>query len=176
MSRIRGTRTTPELILRTSLWRLGLRMGLNRATPHGRADLVSVSRRLSVFVDGCFWHGCPDHYVRPRSRCRFWAEKLRSNVERDRRQTLALEGLGWKVVRVWEHDVESDASGVAATVLRQLTSSAARTRGDDWRVVRVHPLNRAGTRERWTLLELRDPKRIRTSLRNRGPRRDARHG
>ena len=107
MARIHSSDTRPEVILRHALWRAGLRYRLNAKTPSGRADLVFRRGQLAVFVDGCFWHGCPDHYVRPRNREHFWAKKLRENVARDRRQTVTLEALGWRVYRIWEHDVQT---------------------------------------------------------------------
>jgi DNA mismatch endonuclease (patch repair protein) len=78
---------------------------LHARTPVGRPDVVFQSARVAVFVDGCFWHGCPEHYVRPRSRVDYWAGRLAENVARDRRQTHALTAAGWTVVRVWEHEV-----------------------------------------------------------------------
>src|SRR5215475_6215393 len=86
MARIRGAHTSPEVELRSLLWRSGLRYRLHVKALPGRPDLVLSRSRVAVFVDGCFWHGCPDHYVRPRSRTRFWAEKLSQNVQRDCQQ------------------------------------------------------------------------------------------
>src|SRR4051794_31349953 len=104
MSRIRGANTTPELIVRRGLWKCGLRYRLHAKTPGGKADIVVPSAKFALFIDGCFWHGCPEHYVRPGSRNEFWDAKLRENVDRDRRQTLKLDAEGWTVVRVWEHE------------------------------------------------------------------------
>src|SRR5687768_10638296 len=107
MSRIRGRNTAPEIRLRQLLWRRGLRYRLAVRVSNVRPDLVFTGARLAVFVDGCFWHGCPEHYVRPRSsNAKFWAQKLQDNVSRDERQTLRLEADGWRVLRVWEHELE----------------------------------------------------------------------
>jgi DNA mismatch endonuclease (patch repair protein) len=83
-----------------------------------RPDLVlrRGSNRVAVFVDGCFWHGCPDHYVRPRSGGEFWSKKLRENTARDSRQTVTLKSDGWVVVRLWEHEVAEDAVKAAGRV------------------------------------------------------------
>src|SRR5436305_4641398 len=97
MARIRGKNTSPEMLLRRALWAAGLRYRVHYRTPAGRADIALVKVQLAIYIDGCFWHGCPDHYVRPRSQADFWAAKLAQNVERDRRQTLQLETSGWKV-------------------------------------------------------------------------------
>ena len=106
MSRIRGANTTPELLLRKALWNEGLRYRLHLRVEGSRPDLVFASRRLVVFVDGCFWHGCPQHYVRPRARSAFWADKLTVNTSRDRTQTIRLIEKRWRVLRFWEHEIE----------------------------------------------------------------------
>src|SRR4051812_21964937 len=105
MARIRGVNTTPELRLRARLWSTGLRYRLHLRTPAGRPDLVIPGAQVAVYIDGCQWHGCPKHYVRPRSKDEFWAAKLHENVARDLRQTQQLEALGWRVLRFWEHEV-----------------------------------------------------------------------
>src|SRR5689334_1387580 len=98
MSRIRGSNTSPERLLRLALWRRGYRYRLHARTPVGAPDIVFGRRKVAVFVDGCFWHGCPEHYVRPRTRNAFWDAKLDENFKRDRRQTLALIQAGWRVL------------------------------------------------------------------------------
>src|SRR5580692_10585444 len=101
MARIRSRNTTPERVLRGLLWSAGLRYRLHATTPAGRPDIVFPGTRVAVFVDGCFWHGCPDHYVRPRSSSDFWSRKLLENFKRDGAQTERLEALGWRVCRIW---------------------------------------------------------------------------
>ena len=160
MSRVRSVDTKPEMRLRRRLWAEGLRYRVNMKTPVGRPDLVFKGPRVAVFVDGCFWHGCPDHYVRPRSSSDFWSRKLAENVARDRRQTLALEEAGWTVWRFWEHEVFLELDRVVdlirGAVLFETGSVDRRTR---WHVVEVIPLNEKGDEE-WRVLEaLRDPDR-----------------
>lgn len=116
MSRIRSRDTKPELILRQALWRRGLRYRVNFKTPAGRADLAFPARSVAVFVDGCFWHGCPEHYVKPRNDASFWKSKLQENVARDERQTYWLEHNGWCVLRFWEHEVYVDLARVVGVV------------------------------------------------------------
>lgn len=96
--------STPEVLLRRALHRRGVRFRLHRRGLPGRPDLVLVRSRLAVFVDGCFWHACPQHGVLPKSNGEFWREKLEANVARDRRNDRELAELGWRAVRVWEHD------------------------------------------------------------------------
>jgi DNA mismatch endonuclease (patch repair protein) len=68
-----------------------------------RADVVFTRQRLVVYVDGCFWHGCPDHWTRSRTNADYWVQKVTQNKERDLRNTATLEAHGWKVLRFWEH-------------------------------------------------------------------------
>jgi DNA mismatch endonuclease, patch repair protein len=119
MSRIRGRDTKPEVRLRKELWRLGLRYRLVNSLP-GRPDLVLKAKRAVVFVDGCFWHRCPRHSVEPKTNREFWKNKLDTNVRRDRRADRALRKLGWRVVRVWEHQVREDPVLLAMQVLRRI--------------------------------------------------------
>jgi DNA mismatch endonuclease (patch repair protein) len=69
-----------------------------------RADVVFPRRRIAVYVDGCFWHRCPDHATDPKNNAAWWAEKLAGNVARDRATDAALRAAGWQVVRIWEHE------------------------------------------------------------------------
>lgn len=104
MSRIRGSDTGPEVRLRRALWQEGLRYRLKSKLP-GKPDLVFPSSRVTVFVDGCFWHGCPEHAVKPETNTGFWVEKIDKNKARDVEVTEQLESAGWTVIRVWEHEV-----------------------------------------------------------------------
>ena len=144
MRRVRGKNTSPELLLRKALWKAGLRYRLQLPTPVGRPDIVFPGPRVAIFVDGCFWHGCPKHYSRPRSRSSFWSEKLSSNVERDRRQTLELEASGWTVLRLWEHEVFSELAATVERVRRQVRDTGRADTISDWRVVRVTPCPELG--------------------------------
>jgi DNA mismatch endonuclease (patch repair protein) len=71
----------------------------------GKPDFVFSKLKLAVFVDGCFWHGCPKHATWPKTRAAFWLAKIRGNQARDRRVNYALRKRGWKVVRLWEHEL-----------------------------------------------------------------------
>src|SRR5688572_18812214 len=116
MARIKGFDTSPEIALRRALWARGLRYRLKIRTPGGRPDVVFPTERLAVFIDGCFWHGCPLHYASPRSRKDFWSAKLAENIDRDWRQSTALQAAGWCVVRLWEHEVVLDLVRAAKQV------------------------------------------------------------
>lgn len=105
MSRIRSKDTKPEILLRKALWAKGFRYRLHSDLP-GRPDLVFPRFRLAVFMDGCFWHGCPQHYAAPKTRADFWKNKLRRNVLRDMEVEDQLADMGWKSLRFWEHDLK----------------------------------------------------------------------
>jgi DNA mismatch endonuclease (patch repair protein) len=152
MARVKGKNTSPERLLRSALWRSGLRYRLNYKVPMGRPDMVFPGPKVAVSVDGCFWHGCPIHYSRPRSREEFWSEKLAANVERDIRITLGLESLGWTMVRVWEHEVFSEPDEVVQIVRKAIHGEPLPVERD-WRVFRVVPVPQEG--EDWERRELR---------------------
>ena len=156
MSRIRGKGTRPEMLLASAMHRAGLRFRKN-VTIHTRTrpDIVHAGRKIAIFVDGCFWHGCPDHYVRPRSRTEFWAAKLRENVERDIRQTRELTDLGWTVLRFWEHEVWTEMDE-ALKLIRVAWSGQVPCNSVAERVIKVAPLDEDGQREVRYLVVLTD--------------------
>jgi DNA mismatch endonuclease (patch repair protein) len=109
MRRIRSHNTKPEMVLRRALWAAGFRYRLKSRLP-GRPDVVFPRQRVAVFVDGCFWHGCPEHSSWPQTNREFWKDKLSENVRRDARVSQQLLELGWTVLRFWEHEVKSDVA------------------------------------------------------------------
>lgn len=115
MSRIRGKDTGPELFLRKALWKAGFRYRLYSKLP-GKPDLIFKGRHVAVFVDGCFWHGCPKHATQPKGNEAFWKRKLGGNIERDKINTQVLEAHGWRVLRFWEHQVMSEIDIVIETI------------------------------------------------------------
>lgn len=119
MSRIRGQDTGPELLLRKSLWKMGFRYRTHYKLP-GKPDVVFVSRRIAIFVDGCFWHGCPVHGVRPKTNAAFWEKKIQSAIDRDKKNKVLLEKEGWTVLHFWEHEVEEDLEGLIKKLIHFL--------------------------------------------------------
>lgn len=115
MSRIRGRDTKPEIMLRKVLWGRGYRYRVNSRLP-GRPDIIFPGRKVAVFVDGCFWHGCPEHRVMPRQNAEFWKVKLETNQRRDTEVNEKLAKLDWRVIRVWEHEIKSDVQKAADRV------------------------------------------------------------
>jgi DNA mismatch endonuclease (patch repair protein) len=153
MSRIRGRDTSTEVKLRHEVWRLGLRYRLNKRVAGIKPDFIFPGIKLAVFVDGCFWHGCPDHYVRPRSsNAAFWASKLSLNVARDERQIQRLKAEGWRVIRVWEHEVKHSLN-TAALFIEQVAKCGESNADERWAVIAASP-GATADQEDWTLREL----------------------
>lgn len=112
--------TAPELALRSALFASGLRFRVNYPIPGLRRRTIDIAfpkRRLAVFVDGCFWHSCPDHGVLPKSSSEWWEAKLAANAVRDRETDAHLAGLGWTVIRVWEHEAAAGSSALVEAAL-----------------------------------------------------------
>ena len=113
--------TKPELQLRAALHARGMRYRIHIRDLPGRPDIAFSRARLAVFVDGCFWHGCPEHGVPPKNNAEWWAAKLAANVERDRRKDEELRELGWEVIHIWEHVLASDAADLVESAWRRRT-------------------------------------------------------
>lgn len=111
MSRVKSKNTKPEMLLRSALFKAGLRGYRIRTNLPGSPDVAFTKVKLAIFVDGCFWHGCPECYTEPGTNTQFWKKKLMENKERDARVNRKLEEMGWKVIRFWEHQIEKDLSG-----------------------------------------------------------------
>ena len=127
MKRMPRRDTGPELALRRELHRRGLRFRTHDPGVAGRPDIVFTRARLAVFVDGCFWHRCPEHGTQPKNNGAWWAAKLDGNVARDRRQEQQLVDEGWTVVRIWEHEVVGEACDRIEATWRALLGEPPRT-------------------------------------------------
>jgi DNA mismatch endonuclease (patch repair protein) len=125
--------TAPELAVRSAIRRLAIRYRVNYKVLPGscrRADLAFLSARVALFVDGCFWHGCPIHGTWPKANAEFWRNKIETNQKRDRDTDERLREAGWLVVRAWEHDDPNTvASHVAKLVQRRLHGGASSPMG-----------------------------------------------
>jgi DNA mismatch endonuclease, patch repair protein len=122
MARTRRRDTKPEVDLRRALHARGFRYRVDRAVLAGagrRPDIVFGPTRVVVFVDGCFWHGCPKHATWPTHNAEFWREKIETNQRRDRDTDRRLKEAGWTVVRIWEHEDAEHAADRVARMLRE---------------------------------------------------------
>lgn len=132
MALVRGRDTKPELLVRRTLHAAGLRYRLQAKDLAGKPDLVFRSRRIAVFVHGCFWHQHPDPNCRlarmPKSRLDFWAPKLKGNRLRDERVKIILEQQGWRVFEVWECQTKPEDLRKLATKIRQAKPTKQRQR------------------------------------------------
>lgn len=126
MSRTPHRDTPPELDLRSRLHRAGLRFRVDYCPLEDRrrrADIVFTRAELAIFVDGCFWHGCPEHGTWPKANAEFWRAKIETNRRRDADTTQRLEAAGWRVLRYWEHaDMQKAAEEVRREVCARLAA------------------------------------------------------
>lgn len=123
--------TSIELALRKRLHSIGYRYRVDFApvNPRRRADIVFPALRVAIYVDGCFWHGCPEHYVPPKTNAEFWATKVENNRARDRQVDAELTQAGWRSLRIWEHEGVDDAvRSIEMLLLSQRSERVARRR------------------------------------------------
>jgi DNA mismatch endonuclease (patch repair protein) len=115
--------TAPELSIRRRLHAAGVRYRVDTRLENDlrvRGDLVWKGRRLVVFIDGCFWHGCPRHATQPKANHRWWVEKIGANVARDRKHDQELRSRGWRVLRFWEHEKPDEVANRILSELKKL--------------------------------------------------------
>lgn len=121
----KGRDTKPELLVRRLVHAADLRYRVSARPEAGlrrTADLLFRPARVAVFVDGCFWHGCPEHYIRPKANDGYWSGKVARNRERDEETTRILTERGWTVLRFWEHEDPTEvAERIVAVVRRRRT-------------------------------------------------------
>lgn len=121
MARVRQKGTGAELSLRKELHARGLRYRLQvplLTKPRRVADIVFSAARVAIFVDGCFWHGCPDHGSWPKNNAQFWRDKIEANRARDEDTDRRLQDSGWKVVRIWAHEGPDEAAERIESMVR----------------------------------------------------------
>lgn len=128
MSRVRGRDTKPEVAVRSELHRRGLRFRIHQRpvqTLRRTADIVFRPAMVAVMIDGCYWHGCPDHHRPSTKNSFFWREKIASNLKRDQETNETLRAEGWLVLRFWEHE---DPISVADRIQKSVTARRAALR------------------------------------------------
>ncbi|XIE78683.1 very short patch repair endonuclease [Streptomyces sp. SBR177] len=138
MSKQRSRNTGVEMALRHSLHAAGLRYRVHRRPLKGvrrEADIVFGPAKVAVFVDGCFWHGCPEHATWPKRNAEFWREKIEKNRVRDANTDARLKDAGWLALRIWEHESAAEAAAKVEAVVRErralLVGRAKRSRDSE---------------------------------------------
>lgn len=113
--------TKPEVEIRRRLHAMGLRYRIDmrpEKSVRRHADIIFTKAKIAVFVDGCFWHGCAEHFIMPKTNRDYWENKIRTNMERDLNTNQKLKAAGWQVIRVWEHDPPDKAAAMIAAAWR----------------------------------------------------------
>ncbi len=125
MAKVRQKGTDAEMALRRELYRIGLRYRVDYEVlkkPRRVADVAFPKLRVAVFVDGCFWHGCPEHASWPKQNSEFWRQKIEANRQRDMDTNERLDRIGWTVMRFWQHESPAEAAESVARVVTMARS------------------------------------------------------
>ena len=118
----KGKNTKPELLLRSELHKAGLRVRIHYNLI-GKPDIVFPSKRVAVFVDGCYWHGCPKCYKEPKTNTEYWKNKIARNQQRAKTVRRQLNRNGWRVMRVWEHELKNNLDKIIKNILKRLSKN-----------------------------------------------------
>ena len=119
MSRIKGKDTKPEILLRKLLFSKGLRGYRVQPKLFGKPDILFPVKRIAIFIDGCFWHKCPKCFVKPQTNKKFWENKIKTNIKRDKEVNRKLAGQGYKVIRFWEHEIRKNINNCYSIIARE---------------------------------------------------------
>ncbi len=110
MSKVRSTETSLEILFRKKLWKQGIRYRKNNKKLFGKPDISIMNKKTVLFIDSCFWHGCPQHLRMPSSNISYWKSKIDRNRKRDEEVNKHYRSLGWIIFRVWEHELRDEIS------------------------------------------------------------------
>lgn len=127
MSSIKSKDTKAEIILRQALWKSGLRYRVHYGI-QGKPDIVFVSKKLAIFVDGCFWHRCPDCFRMPKSNKKYWKDKIKGNVKRDKIVGNSLASQGWSVLRFYECEIGKEPGKAVKKIKKKLCVTKRRAK------------------------------------------------
>ena len=127
MSRMPTKDSKPEIKLRKALYSEGLRYRIHRKDLPGKPDISFGPARVAVFVDGCYWHNCPEHGTIPKSNSEWWKEKFQRNQERDSRNDALLREMGWLPIHVWEHEAPDEAACKIGGIVKRRIDGSYRT-------------------------------------------------
>jgi DNA mismatch endonuclease (patch repair protein) len=167
MARIRSKNTRPEILLRQALWKQNLRYRIHiKLLDNIHPDIVITKYKLAIFIDGCQWHGCPVHYVKPRTNREFWGEKLKVNINRDITQTYLLTCDGWYVFRVWEHDIWENLTIITSDIKEYIFRNRTKEQ-NMWRIYQVDEIDKITDKEKCHLCNINSPQSTRIIQRYR---------
>jgi DNA mismatch endonuclease, patch repair protein len=122
MSSVKSKNTKPEILFRRYLYQNGIRgYRLNYKKLQGKPDVVFIRKRVAIFINGCFWHRCPNcNFPMPKSNTTFWKDKFEKNIQRDKIKNEILQELGWKVVTIWECEINNMLDEAATSIINLL--------------------------------------------------------
>ncbi len=120
MSKVKSKDSKIEIDFRKAIWRAGLRYRKNPPKYFGKPDLVLKKYKTVIFVDSCFWHGCKKHCRLPATRKKYWTEKIERNRKRDQEVNCYYRKIGWKIIRVWEHEIKNSLKETIKKVIKFL--------------------------------------------------------
>ena len=118
MASIKGKNTKPEIVVRRLLWSKGFRYRIHDKTIIGKPDVSNKKKKIAIFVDGCFWHGCSKCYIEPTTNVDFWRKKIRGNKNRRVKVKKELERKGWNVLELRKHDINQNSGSLVKKIDR----------------------------------------------------------
>ena len=121
MRLIKSRDTSLEKALRSRLWKQGIRYRKNNSSLFGKPDISITSKKMVIFIDSCFWHGCGEHLRMPKSNTDYWVAKVEKNKKRDHHVNMHYRKIGWTVLRVWEHRIKKDIDSVGKEIIEAIT-------------------------------------------------------
>ena len=107
MSRVRSKDSKIEVDFRKALWQAGYRYRKNAKNYFGKPDIILKKYKTVIFIDSCFWHGCKKHLRLPASNKKYWIDKIERNKKRDKKVSKYYKKIGWRIIRIWEHELKS---------------------------------------------------------------------
>lgn len=120
MSAVRSKDTKIEIAFRKILWKQGFRYSKNSTKYFGKPDLVLKKYKTVIFIDSCFWHGCKKHCRIPATNKKYWTNKINRNKERDKEVNKFYKKSGWKIIRIWEHDLQKNLNNTLKKIVNLL--------------------------------------------------------
>jgi len=120
MSKIRSKDSKIEIAFRKTLWSEGFRYSKNSSKYFGKPDLILKKYKIVIFLDSCFWHGCKKHCRMPATNKKYWTEKIERNKQRDKEVNKYYKRLGWKIFRIWEHEIQKNFDKVTSRIIKFL--------------------------------------------------------